>query len=234
MNRTKIDWADYTWNPVWGCRNNCPYCYARATANRWGLSFEPHWREKNFLRAMPKEPSRIFVNSMSEIAYWKREWWERVIARIKENGDQTFLFLTKTPEIYYEHFLPENCWLGVTVTAPGHFDQYQDAMRYFPNLCFISYEPMLEQVAPGLVDESIGWVILGAETGNRKERVIPPSDWIEPFLELPIPLYMKRNLPWNGPWRKEFPPECVPWRRSPDGEWRWALETARPAGEFMG
>lgn len=28
MNRTKIDWADYTWNPVTGCLHGCPYCYA--------------------------------------------------------------------------------------------------------------------------------------------------------------------------------------------------------------
>lgn len=28
MNKTKIDWADYTWNPVTGCLNTCEYCYA--------------------------------------------------------------------------------------------------------------------------------------------------------------------------------------------------------------
>ena len=29
MNRTKIEWADYTWNPVTGCLRGCPYCYAK-------------------------------------------------------------------------------------------------------------------------------------------------------------------------------------------------------------
>ncbi len=40
INRTKIDWAlnpdglpGYTWNPITGCLNNCPYCYARKLAN---------------------------------------------------------------------------------------------------------------------------------------------------------------------------------------------------------
>jgi len=28
----KIGWCDMTWNPVWGCRNNCEYCYARKIA----------------------------------------------------------------------------------------------------------------------------------------------------------------------------------------------------------
>ncbi len=36
MNQTTIDWADVTWNPVTGCRHNCPYCYARRIANRFG------------------------------------------------------------------------------------------------------------------------------------------------------------------------------------------------------
>jgi len=40
MNKTKIPWVKnpdgsqgYTWNPITGCLNNCPYCYARKLAN---------------------------------------------------------------------------------------------------------------------------------------------------------------------------------------------------------
>lgn len=35
MNRSKIEWCDYTWNPVTGCKHDCPYCYARVIANRF-------------------------------------------------------------------------------------------------------------------------------------------------------------------------------------------------------
>lgn len=35
MNKTKIEWCDYTWNPVTGCYHNCEYCYARRIANRF-------------------------------------------------------------------------------------------------------------------------------------------------------------------------------------------------------
>lgn len=35
MKKTKIDWCDSTWNPVTGCYHECPYCYARRTANRF-------------------------------------------------------------------------------------------------------------------------------------------------------------------------------------------------------
>ena len=40
MNKTKIEWVKnpdgtqgYTWNPITGCLNGCPYCYARKLAN---------------------------------------------------------------------------------------------------------------------------------------------------------------------------------------------------------
>ena len=40
MNKTQIEWAlnpdgspGYTFNPITGCLNNCPYCYARKLAN---------------------------------------------------------------------------------------------------------------------------------------------------------------------------------------------------------
>ena len=40
MNKTQIEWVKnpdgtqgYTWNPITGCLNGCPYCYARRLAN---------------------------------------------------------------------------------------------------------------------------------------------------------------------------------------------------------
>ena len=35
MNRSKIEWCDHTWNPISGCRHNCPYCYARRMTARF-------------------------------------------------------------------------------------------------------------------------------------------------------------------------------------------------------
>lgn len=39
MKKTKIDWADSTWNPVTGCLHGCEYCYARGIANRFAGFF---------------------------------------------------------------------------------------------------------------------------------------------------------------------------------------------------
>lgn len=35
MNKSRIDWCDFTWNPVTGCRHGCAYCYARKQAGRF-------------------------------------------------------------------------------------------------------------------------------------------------------------------------------------------------------
>lgn len=38
-SKTKIDWADATWNPVTGCLHGCEYCYARKQAHRFDGRF---------------------------------------------------------------------------------------------------------------------------------------------------------------------------------------------------
>jgi protein gp37 len=45
MNKTKIEWADSTWNPVTGCLHGCDYCYARKITNRFGGASETHYNE---------------------------------------------------------------------------------------------------------------------------------------------------------------------------------------------
>jgi protein gp37 len=35
MNKSGIDWCDFSWNPVTGCRRGCEYCYARVMARRF-------------------------------------------------------------------------------------------------------------------------------------------------------------------------------------------------------
>ncbi|MCK5614383.1 DUF5131 family protein [Candidatus Pacearchaeota archaeon] len=215
--KTKIEWTDMTWNPAWGCLNNCEYCYARSIAKRFGKTedeknFIPTWRESNFNKKFPKKPSRIFVNSMSDIFYWEPEWMEKVLKKIKEYPQHTFQFLTKLPEIYTGFEFPENCWLGVTIENNTQFDKLQDMfdLKYNGkiNIIFASIEPIttsmngIDWFLQGWdVDQDpytgdprqyqtpeLDWIIVGVETGNRKNKIIPEKQWIEEIKD-----YCKNN-----------------------------------------
>jgi len=54
MNRTKIEYADYTWNLWTGCYHQCPYCYARRIAERFrSKDGEQHAVMVNYVPDMP-------------------------------------------------------------------------------------------------------------------------------------------------------------------------------------
>lgn len=42
MQKSKIEWCDYTWNPITGCLHGCTYCYARDIANRFKRKGDEH------------------------------------------------------------------------------------------------------------------------------------------------------------------------------------------------
>ena len=213
MQKTKIDWCDFSWNPVWGCNNNCSYCYARKMAYRFGdKDFKPTWKEKNFQKPMPKKPSRIFVNSMSDIAFWENEWLEKVLRRIKDFPQHSFLFLTKRPDIYMfiEDEAPKNCWFGTTITKNG----FPEIPLSTSHINFISIEPILESINLGarhIPEKPLDWIICGAETGNRKDKIIPKKYWIMYLVGYAkyhnIPIFMKENLRyvWGDNLIQEFP-----------------------------
>jgi len=191
MNCTKIEWCEFTWNPVVGCTGGCPYCYARRMAHRFHRDFTPHWDERNFNRAMPKKPSRIFVNSMSDVAEWEPEWLRRVADRVWENPQHRFLFLTKHPgDVEWD--IAGNALLGITVTDQRSYDRL--VSRTGPNN-FLSIEPLLGPVKPWGIHR---WIIVGAETGNRKERVVPKLEWLHEIYRFcganGIPLFFKSSL----------------------------------------
>jgi len=65
------------------------------------------------------------------------------------------------------------------------------------NIKFISFEPLLNEISPKFIT-GIDWVIIGAETGNRKGKVIPRLDWVLEIVRYcehqKIPVYIKDNL----------------------------------------
>ena len=247
--KNKIGWCDMTWNPVWGCRNHCEYCYARKIANlRWtqmgkieyhyyvknplcyvwtdtyltGLKdFKPTFLESQYNKKLPKKPQRIFVGSMSEIYYWKDKWMGMVNEKINQYPQHTFMFLTQHPEVYAKYLWTKNCWFGVTITGNKPIERV-GCIPTRKGLKFLSIEPILERIDIEIIDDfEPDWIIVGAETGNRKGKVIPNLDWVLNIVRYcehhKIPVYIKDNLTkYYAECRgyKQFPEEVKPWKQS--------------------
>jgi len=98
-------------------------------------------------------------------------------------------------------------WFGFSQTKNEHigFDTN-------PNWnVFVSMEPLLCDLSKKALPQGIDWVIIGAETGNRKGKVIPKREWIEKIVEkckeLDVPVFLKKSLSsiWGEPLIQEYP-----------------------------
>jgi len=168
----------------------------------WGLiTFKPTFLQSQFDKKLPKKPQRIFVGSMSEIAHWEREWMSKVLDKIKLYPQHTFQFLTREPEVYRKYVFPDNCWLGITITDNKEtcYSDFRVAPENAGLIKFVSIEPILRRIEPeSLHHLKVNWIIIGAETGNRKGKVIPKREWIESIVRYckknNIPIYLKDSI----------------------------------------
>lgn len=212
-----IGWCDWTWNPVKGlCPESCPYCYARRIYTHFGydptIRLDEHEMMEPYKR---KKSTRIFCGSTIEMFHQDihGEWLQQIVQVIKDNPQHMFLFLY--------HFSPHrglfssNCWLGLTVTSYIDAQKAVTFSKTYPNhIKFISFEPLLgDPKIPDEVYEKIDWIIIGAETGNRKGRIEPRKEWIAKLINASrkhnLPVFMKDNLKpyWHfiSELRQEFP-----------------------------
>lgn len=203
MQRTKIDWCTHTVNPVVGCTFGCSYCYARKMNDRfkWIEDWnKPIFSPERLQKLSSKKPKIIFMNSMSDIADWKQEWKDEVFRTIKNNPQHVYLFLTKRlKEAYQDIKYPSTVWLGNTITTQGDF--IREYGRPSGAKRFYSIEPLLEPIripSNNIPRVNIQWVIIGAETGNRKNKVIPKKEWITDIVKQSkrwdVPVFMKESL----------------------------------------
>ena len=117
LNKTKIDWCDFVWNPVWGCDNKCNYCYARKIARRfWKVIFEkeikflkeartesivfPHLKQKKL-----ENPDRFAVSLKSyEAVVWLESNFHKKFPKKSSK-----IFVNSMSEIFY--------WPGEVMTV---------------------------------------------------------------------------------------------------------------------
>lgn len=135
-NGRGIEWTDYTWNPIRGCRHACQWvmpngaianCYAEDVAEglaqaAYPQGFEHHYWNPTALRQPlgVKQPSRIFVGSMADVfGHWVPDDQIRQVIEMAAQADwHTFQFLTKNPVKAAEFAFSPNCWVGAS-TPPN-------------------------------------------------------------------------------------------------------------------
>lgn len=173
----KIEWTDYTWSPVTGCKHGCPYCYARKIAQRiYPEKFEPTRRPTRLNEPFElTTPSKIFVCDMGDLfGAWVPNWWIRDVLTVAIcNPQHIFQFLTKNPARYKDFMFPPNCWLGATEDCHTVEQPNRAIMQEleYDGVKFLSCEPLLGKLI-GPIDD-LDWIIVGEQT----KRQYSPTEW---------------------------------------------------------
>jgi protein gp37 len=140
-----------------------------------------------------KKGQRIFVCSMADLfgPWVPDDWIVSVFEACKKAPQHKYMFLTKFPKRYVElawkGLLPklDNFWYGQSAsdgTVKAFFGPYYQ---------FLSAEPLFGIVNPWGFD----LVIIGAETGNRKAKIIPDKRMVDvTTIASMCPVFMKDSL----------------------------------------
>ncbi len=195
------------WNPWYKCAY--PFSFS-PTFCRYKLDEPQKW----------KRPSNIFVCSMADLfGEWVPDAWIReVFEACKTAPQHRYLFLTKNPARYMELAANgvitkdhSNFWFGSTATTPETPFFWHNELH-----TFVSIEPILGPFKD-LTDDGIdpaskvNWIIVGAETGNRKNKVVPRKTWVNEIARIAkkagTPVFMKESLRdlMGDDFRQEFP-----------------------------
>jgi len=162
-----------------------------------------------------KKSQNIFVCSMADMfGGWVPDEWITDILKACEAAPQhRYLFLTKNATRYIDLakklLLPDdaNFWFGSTATT----EKMTFWWSKFHNT-FVSIEPIhgaFERIVNPV--KKVDWVIIGAETGNRKGKITPERAWIDNIVmncrETGTPVFMKDNLReiWGEALIQEYP-----------------------------
>jgi len=191
---SKIEWTEFTWNPVTGCTKvseGCRHCYAERMAKR--LQAMGNARYVNGFRVTHHEdlvdlPRRIrqrriiFVNSMSDLFHEKVpvEFIRRVFATMAACPQHVFQVLTKRSrrlrELAPELPWPSHIWIGVSIENERVLSRISDLLSVPADVRFLSCEPLLGPL-DGLPLDGISWVIVGGESGPGARRML--KGWVE-------------------------------------------------------
>lgn len=192
---SKIEWTNRTWNPTTGCTyyssaknggNECLNCYSEVLTNRLQAMGQEKYKqgfdvfvEHEDVLDEPyswKQPSTVFVNSMSDLLHLacSDDFIKKAFKVVNDTPQHTYQILTKRHErlekLPADLVWSDNIWMGVSCG-----NQY--ATKRIPSLVqskakhkFLSVEPFIQEITE--IDlTGINWVIVGGESGNNSYKI---------------------------------------------------------------
>ena len=230
MNKTKIETAEYTWNPVTGCDNICfdGDCYAYQMIQRfgkkWGYDWTPRLHKDRLIEPFnEKQPRLIFAPSMGDLmtpSLDDLEIWA-VLDMMGICDWHRFMVQTKFAKRLTDFSYPSNIWLGVSLCYKRDLPRLDYLKDTDARIKYAYCEPLLEEFEPDFTD--IDWVVIGAKTGAHPFQ--PDFFWVRNLTLLAYDagakVYHKPNLlfvKFGGP-----QPQIT---QFPDEEWFKSRESA--------
>lgn len=216
MNETAISWTNVTWNPVHGCSKvseGCRNCYAEALSLKRGWTKKP-WTQPNAAENVMlkpaklrdpykiKDPSRIFVNSMSDLFHEliPDDYITRVFEVMNDLPRHTFQILTKRPGRAASWPGPwsPNIWMGTSIEDQRAAHRLDDLRPCQAQTLFISFEPLIGPIADVNLS-GYAWAIVGGESGPHRRPM--PHAWARAIRDLcrkeGIAFFFKQSAAWR-------------------------------------
>jgi protein gp37 len=216
QDNNNIEWAQWSWNPITGCKHGCEFCYARDISARFGPPgvadpFAPVlWTSRLSAPQHTKVPDgadgdiglrNVFAVSMGDLfgAWVPDEWIDAVMGAVRAAPQWNFLFLTKNPKRLPSVDFPANAWVGTTVNTQKMVKAAEDAFsKVKATVKFLSCEPLYEDLHFKHLDR-FDWIIIGgASKSTRTPEYRPPRDHINNLeaqaREAGCKIYEKPNL----------------------------------------
>lgn len=193
---SSIEWTNLSWNPTTGCTRvsaECKFCYAEKETNRLKHNTTYDKYSKGFKEVVEhpetlkqpytwKEPSTVFVNSMSDLFHEdvSLNFIKQVFEVMKKTPQHTYQILTKREELLEKYSdeleWTENIWMGVSVGEQKAVKRIESLVKCGAKHKFISIEPLIEEIT-NLNFDGIDWVIVGGESGSNKVRPLE-KEWV--------------------------------------------------------
>lgn len=202
---TSIGWVPDTVNPILGLcpeEYRCWYCYASSFYSRFHRDTKPRLHLSAFEKCQRRrKPTRYFLGSTHDLfgPWLPKHWFRGILGYVRALKRHTFLLLTKYPHYAIDLDLPDNLWLGTTITKQSEARRVSNLCLTKANLRFISAEPLLGSIRlPVRPCRHVNWLIIGALSlpGGRTRQ--PDPEWVEALLRqadrYKVPVYMKSNL----------------------------------------